>query len=266
MRVMTMRVWMWMFASAISAWLSAAAMGSIATFDDLSLPANSYWNGSSGAGSFTSGGMKFANTYDTTWKSWDGWAYSNMSNTSTPDWGNQYSAITGHGYNGSAAYGVAYDGVGPTVTFPHATVIDGAYFTNTTYAYLSMKNGDSFAKKFGGTSGNDPDWFTLTITGKDSGGAVIGAKDFYLADYRFANNTQDYAVNTWTWVDLTSLGTNVKSLNFSLSSSDNGVWGMNTPAFFAIDNLTASPEPSTLLLIVTGGLAALAWRWWRRKQ
>jgi hypothetical protein len=31
-----------------------------------------------------------------------------------------------------------------------------------------MLNGDSFAKKFGGASGNDPDFFKLTIIGKNA--------------------------------------------------------------------------------------------------
>ncbi|MBT3193431.1 MAG: DUF4465 domain-containing protein, partial [Verrucomicrobia bacterium] len=48
---------------------------------------------------------------------------------------------------------------------------------------------------------------------------------------------EDYIVGEWTWVDLTSFGPAVKSLHFSLSSSDNGAWGMNTPAYYAIDDL-----------------------------
>jgi len=99
-----------------------------------------------------------------------------------------------------------------------------------------MFNGDAFSKKFGGESGNDQDWFMLTITGKDVDGVVTGTVDFYLADYRFADNSTDYIVNTWQYVDLTSLGT-VKSLEFTLSSSDVGDWGMNTPAYFALDTL-----------------------------
>jgi hypothetical protein len=37
----------------------------------------------------------------------------------------------------------------------------GVYVTNTTYAYNSMRDGDMFAKKFGGPTGNDPDWYKL---------------------------------------------------------------------------------------------------------
>ena len=60
---------------------------------------------------------------------------------------------------------------------------------------------------------------------------------FYLADYRFADNDSDYIVKTWQWVNLLPLG-HVDSLIFSLTSSDNGPAGMNTPAYFCIDNFT----------------------------
>src|SRR5207249_4062813 len=112
-----------------------------------------------------------------------------------------------------------------------------ARIANTTYAALSMLNGDSFAKKFGGASGNDPDYFLLTITGLDSQQHSTGSVDFYLADYRFANNAQDYIVSDWTTVDLSSLGLDTQTLSFGLTSSDVGDYGMNTPAYFALDNL-----------------------------
>ena len=138
------------------------------------------------------------------------------------------------------------------------------YITNTTYAALSMLNGDSFAKKFGGASGNDPDWFLLTITGKNASGGTTGTVDFYLADYQFENNANDYIVDDWTFVDLTALGDIVKSLEFALSSSDVGQWGMNTPASFAMDSLTVVPEPSTLVLLCGAGVAGAVWRYRRR--
>jgi hypothetical protein len=69
---------------------------------------------------------------------------------------------------------------------------------------------------------------------------VTGAVGFYLADYRSADNGNDYIVHKWEYVGLTSLG-EVKSLEFTLSSSDIGDWGMNTPASFAVDTIL---EPS----------------------
>ena len=91
--------------------------------------------------------------------------------------------------------------------------LEGVYLTNTTYAYFSMLNGDAFAKQFGGASGDDPDWFLLSILAFDAGGAETGSLDFYLADFRSADNDLDYILDAWTYLDLSALGP-VKSLRF----------------------------------------------------
>ncbi|MFZ2145946.1 MAG: DUF4465 domain-containing protein [Sedimentisphaerales bacterium] len=214
----------------------STANAEIATFEDLALPAESYWNGSDGSGGFTSGGAYFSNNYDSAWGSWDGFSYSNITDTTTAGTAGQYNAIAGGGQGNSANYAIGYVGWAslPTITLNTADVVDGFYVTNSNCTYYSMLNGDAFSKKFGGDSGNDQDWFMLIITGKDVDGVVTGTVDFYLADYRFADNSADYIVNTWRYVDLTSLGA-VKNLEFGLSSSDVGDWGMNTPAYFVVD-------------------------------
>ena len=218
----------------------SAAQAQIATFDDLGLAPESYWNGSDGSGGFTSGAAHFGNNYNATWSSWDGFSYSNITDTTAQGWQAQYTAIAGAGQGGSANYAVCYVGWGapPTMTLNTVQVVGGLYVTNTSYAFYSLLNCDAFSKKFGGNTGDDPDWFMLTITGKDSNGAVSGTVDFYLADYRAADRAADYIVDTWRYVELASLG-KVKSLEFTLSSSDVGSWGMNTPAYFALDTLTA---------------------------
>ena len=124
-------------------------------------------------------------------------------------------------------------------------------------AALSMLNGDGFAKKFGGVGGDEQDWFLLTIDGS-LGGSAGGTVEFYLADYRFADNSLDYLIDDWSYVDLSGLG-EVDQLTFNLSSSDVGGFGMNTPAYFALDNL-AVPEPSTGLLTVVAGACLLGRR------
>jgi hypothetical protein len=246
--------------------LAGVARANVANFDDLSLAPGGYWNGGPVADShpFTSGPATFNNSffydavYDMT--SWGGWAYSNKSDITTPDWTNQYSAVTGVGQGGSANYGVGYvdtwDDVNPTVMLATPSVIDFAWFTNTTYAYYAVHDGTPpYGKKFGGNDGTDPDWFLLTITGKNASDGTTGSVDFYLADYRFADGAKDYIVNTWKQVDLTSLGV-VKSLEFDLTSSDPGFIGLNNPSYFAMDTLTVSPEPATLGLLAVG-LAAI---------
>ncbi len=214
-----------------------------AGFEDLALDPESYYNGSDGAGSFESGGAVFNNFYDDTYGPyWEGFAYTNATDTTTLDWTNQYSAITGSGTGGSENYAVAYlgfFGIVPTIVLPKEVRVASADITNTTYAFLTMKEGYFNAKKFGGDTGDDEDWFLLTITGKDSDGNIVGTIEFYLADFRFADNSLDYIIDEWKSVDLSELGS-IKSLEFSLSSSDTNpdpAIGMYTPAYFAVDNV-----------------------------
>jgi hypothetical protein len=250
----------------LSLCFSAVAHGAVATFDDLALTPNSYWNGSDGSGGFTSGDAYFLNGYNATWGSWDGWAYSNMTDTTTPGWGNQYSAITGGGVNGSANYGVAYDGGAwgmaspPNASFgastgeDYDTTISGAFFTNTTYSYLSMQDGDGYVTAF-----DSGDWQKMVITGIDSLGNYTANKvEFYLADYTSANSDDWYIVDDWTFVSMASLGDIIGfEIDFEGSQVD------MVPAYAAMDDLNAVPVPAAVWLLGSGliGLVGI-----RRRQ
>jgi hypothetical protein len=107
--------------------------------------------------------------------------------------------------------------------------------TNNSYAFKSMKFGDSFSKKFGGVTGTDADTFVIKAKGWLGGVLKPATAKFYLADFRFTNSASDYIVKNWSWFDLTPLG-NVDSIQLELVSSDNGTFGMNTPAYFCMDN------------------------------
>jgi hypothetical protein len=231
--------------------LTSVAVAQTADFEDLTLDANSHHDN----GAFSSRGASFNNTSGPF--GWSGFAYSNHTDTTTPGFGNQYSARPGSGAGASANYAVAYysafDPI-PTITLAPSTTAASVSLTNTTYAYLSMRDGDAFAKKFGGVSGNDADWFKIIITGLDAQDASVGSLAFYLADYRFADNQQDYLINAWTSVDLSSLSA-ARKLTFAMDSSDSGAFGINTPTYFALDNLVTVPEPASLGLV---GLVAVA--------
>ncbi len=238
---------------------------SLVGFEDVgaSLDDESYWNGPDPngdqqqgpyddtivVGQFESDGLSFNNTYSLDYESWTGWAYSNTTDTTTAGYLNQFSAITGEGAEGSPTYGVAFhDASGsfapPTVMRTPQTsdaLFHSVAVTNTTYAALSMLNGDSFAKKFGGADGTDPDWFRLTIEGWDEDDQSLGQVEFYLADYRFQDDSLDYVVDEWSEIDISSLG-DAESLTFQLSSSDVSALGMNTPAFFAMDHVILTQE------------------------
>ena len=211
----------------------------VSTFEELELDSTGYWNGSDDAGGFTSGNAFFVNNYNHDYFSWSGFAYSNQTDTVTEGYSNQYSAYAGEGAEASNNFCVAYTFGNDTVSLTNSTTVAGVYFTNNTYAGLSMKNGDSYSKKFGGADGNDPDWFKISIFGIDDNNNNTDTIDFYLADFRFDDNSKDYIVKDWKWADLSSLG-EIKNLVFFLSSTDNGDYGMNTPSYFCLDNLNGT--------------------------
>jgi hypothetical protein len=256
---------------------SPRGRGETLTFNDYPLAANSYWAGdtttaagATTASNFTSGGSgtTFSNNY-TNWgggyTSWNGWGYSNVNNTTTGGYANQYAVYsstgTGTGHGGSGNYLVASctDDLSTTITLAAGTHVQSAYFSLTTYAALAILNGDDGGyggvKKFTTTN---KDFFKLTITGADASGVTTGTKQIYLADYGNFTGTHSsaYVMDDWTNVDLSALG-NATTLTFTLSSSDNSTWGMNTPSYFAMDDLVVVPEPGTLLLLVFA-LIALA--------
>jgi hypothetical protein len=215
----------------------------LADFEDFNLGVDSFLNGSDLQGGFANGNIFLPNTYDTDFLSWYGFSVSSMTDITTASFTNEFSCIAGAGYNNSETYAVAYMSYLTNNVVMHLQneaaggALQGIYVNNTTYAALSMKNGDAIAKKFGGISGNDPDFFLLTIKKYLNGQESTQKMEFYLADYRFSDNSQDYIIDEWTYIDLTSLG-NADSISFSLSSSDVGQFGMNTPAYFCLDNIS----------------------------
>ena len=216
----------------------------------------SYDNGWDLNGGFTSNGTFFSNSYDTTFNSWSGWAYSNVNDPTTTgpspfltDFNHQFAAITGTAPGGSGNYGIS-SGSGAYINLPSGTSPVSFEVTNTTYSFLSMTLGDGFGKKF-----STGDFFELKIfgySGLNGKGTQVGEVDFFLANYTSANSLP---VDVWTLVDLTSLA-NAQSLGFDYASSDVGQFGINTPEFFAMDDLTLSttsvPEPSSVILALAG--------------
>lgn len=244
---------------------SAALHASLVeNYSDLPLePPVTYWNGSDGSGSFQSGSAIYHNNYNTEYDSWIGFAYSNSVNGALSGTDAQYTAVTLGGMSTSGTtvpggtYVVGFYG-GPSVpielTLSAGQSLGGLYLTNSLYTYKSMLEGDAFAKKFGGDDGNDKDWLLLTITGRDAAMNETGQVEVYLADYTFDDNALDYILSDWTFADLSALGIDTQFLSFEMSSSDNGVFGMKTPAYFALGGLAIVPEPMSTAL----ALSALA--------
>lgn len=105
------------------------------------------------------------------------------------------------------------------------------YLNLNSYAYYSIEYGDGFARAF--TNG---DKFTLTIHG------VSADESEKTIDVNLASYTNgDLTINRgWKHVDLTSLGA-VNELYFTMTSTDSGLYGMNTPGYFCLDKLSVKP-------------------------
>ena len=213
------------------------------TFEENNLATNRFLNGSNGETGYQSGNAFYPTSFsDGFWLG--GWAISTMRDDTTAGFENLYSAKTASGVN-SFSYAVGQqNAIIKLDDAANGQIVNGFYITNTTYAHGVIRDGNQFSKKFGGESGDDPDFFRLDIQKYSNGELAPQVVEFYLADYRFEENSEDYIVDDWQWVDLTSLG-NVDSLHFTLNSTDIGDFGINTPLFFSIDNFEIGTEIAT---------------------
>jgi len=235
-----------LFAFALS--LLGIKAQTVADFEGLTLAADTFYENHVSAPWQTSNAT-FRYEWDVSfggfWSS--GFAYTNKTNTVTGTYHNMYAAIPGKGVNNSNNYVTAWSGYPAEKMMiklaPTQVAVNGFYITNSTYAYKTMLNGGGPARKFGDTlhthsgmiPGDYPDWFKLTVHAYKNGTKKTDTVEFYLADYRFADNSKDYIVKTWDWVDCSTLGA-VDSIFFKFYSSDEGAFGINNPTYFCMDN------------------------------
>ena len=103
----------------------------------------------------------------------------------------------------------------------------GAYFNLNTYTFYSILYGDSFSRAF--TEGDN---LKLIVHGVD---AEDNEKTVEVSLAAFSNGSLT-ASTGWKYVDLSKLG-EVEEIYFTMSSTDTGEWGMNTPSYFCLDKL-----------------------------
>ncbi len=247
------------------------AAQTVIDFESVSLPAEGFDNGSDFSGGFSfpalglpaEDGFFLPNDYmdNDFGGSWTGWSLSSVQNSNTPGFMNQYAARPGAGNEGSDQYAVSFGTSSSLVVAKNPGsaelgFVEGFYVTNTAYAYFSMLDGDAFTKRFGGETGDDPDFLLLTVKGYSNGLLSTDSVDFYLADYRFVDNAQDYIVEDWTYLDLSTLPVTARtdSLQFFISGSDVGMFGLNTPAYFAMDDVDLAFVVGTEQLDITSSI------------
>lgn len=249
-----------------------ATAQTVSTFEDVTLPGadTTYLetqipNGD-GVYTFQTGNALFYGNIS--WGSyWGNFNCSNYGDTTGAGLGDKHN-VTGAGYDGSSQFGIAFvptdfmSTTNPTATIPVGTKLLGAaagnyvlgtYVTNALYTYRYMKNNDHYA--------DNQFWLKMIVRGYLNGAQTTDSVNFTLADYSIATPV---LVDTWTWIDLTPLG-KVDSVTFDLVSNDTaGGFGINTPAYFAIDNFTTSddlcPIPKNIAAVsINENSATISW-------
>ncbi len=161
-------------------------------------------------------------------QTWYGFALSQMNDMDTPGYENQYSVYALNNPDGNKfAVGFISTWDSDTIEISFSQPVKDLSFdiANTTYAALIMKNGDgTWAKKFT----DNTDLFKLSILAISSGGKET-------ATINLGEGTK--ITNAWNLIRFSSEG--ITKLKFTLSTTDIGKYGANTPFYFCLDNLNA---------------------------
>jgi hypothetical protein len=232
------------------------------------LGSDSAYRGEDEAGQFSSAPLTFRNNYNPTFDSWNGAAYSNRTSWTLGgasgfeefQFGNDTvvaspSGGSGTGAGGSATWGVFFGFAPNEARFEIApgSRLDSFWINNTRTTAHVIENGNSSATAFG--SG---DFFEVIfnsievelVDGMEVVTVLASSEPITLAE-------DDSVLRDWTLVDLA--GSNIadaRMIGLEFRSSDVGMFGINTPTYVAIDDITlvAVPEPSAIPLLVLVGL------------
>jgi hypothetical protein len=226
----------------------------VADFENLYLSEESHWGGPFEKtnefminSQFYSGSFAFKNYCMPSLYTWAFFGYSNETSTdfSIDDFfEQQFRSTVGHGVNESSNYGVVYceKTMGHTdLRFTHTqegAKLSGMYVTANAYLKSCVLEGDGMSKESDGTTGKPfaiGDSVAIKATGyfKDQ---IVGVVTFPLADYRSNNVNEHYILDSWQWMDLSSLG-KIDKVRFSMTSTKQNAKGITTPAYFCIDNV-----------------------------
>ncbi|MBQ2562906.1 MAG: DUF4465 domain-containing protein [Muribaculaceae bacterium] len=225
-----------------------------ASMDDNYLDEDSHWAYDSSTASmitdgFYSGSYYFNNGAMPSYNYWYGYSLSNETSTAYASLADQWHSAVGEGHNGSSNYCVAFP-EGQFVEITNSVDGDnlrGVYVSNSAYSFNGMANGDGYARAF-----KQDDWFKLTAVGFDANNTETARVDFYLADYRSTNSLDHYILDTWQWMDLRPLG-KVAKVRFLLDGTDKGNYGLNTAAYFVMDDFNCERDMTQATCVVKLG-------------
>ncbi|WP_202184941.1 DUF4465 domain-containing protein [Phocaeicola massiliensis] len=197
-----------------------------------------------------------------------GFAISKYNNMTQADYENQCSVYSKGGHSGNnfaVAYGYSDSYNDPQATYDKCAKIyltdatgykvknegkpvvgtakygkfNSVWVCNTTYAYLVMKDGNAFTQ---GTLETQKGWFKVVFVALDAAGKPTGKKvEYYLANFDSNKITESGLTNKirtgWNQVDLSGLGDSVCTVAINFEGSDSSAYGLNTPAYVAIDDI-----------------------------
>lgn len=189
------------------------------------------YDAASWSGGLSSGGIAISNYGNTSFKEAD---YTRQLEVFVPSTNEEFYAAREYcGNNGSDNFAVIYDagtweGANPaalTMCDGVARLIESAYVNITNYTLNVLVNGNDYAAPMA-----ENGFYKITATGFN-GGEPTGSVDYYLA----RNHATPAA---WVCWNLIKLGF-VDKVVFTVSASPEqyGDWGLNTPAYFAIDDI-----------------------------
>jgi len=233
-------------AFSVMPYVASAQQSQVFNFDQLIMPDTGFWNGADTSNYKNYYGddiISFENFYNQTYDSWSGFSFCNWTDSITEGYTNQWSTFAGHAASGNN-FGLAYiqadwetgtyEPVPINMSFSAPVIIDSLKLTNNTYSGKATRDGDMFHNAY-----TTDDYYFVRIIGYFNDLATDSV-DFYLADF---TNDENIVVQNWKNVDLSTLDT-VTSIKYSVFSSDEGDYGINTPTYFCIDDIAYKTLPS----------------------
>lgn len=162
---------------------------------------------------------------------WGGFVLSGTFSTSldTYDFANQFTVWADKGVNASSICAVGY-----VDTYSGGYAVPTVELTSPRQAgYCYLASSAMIATYAPIDISKEELWFKVIVTGY-LGQTEVGTVDCMLTE---GGKTR----SGWTKVDLSSLG-QVDRLTFTCDSNDTGQWGVNTPGYFALDDLAFVSE------------------------
>lgn len=252
----------------VSAHVHVTKAPAVATFEEYALAAGGHkmveavWADNSETWLY-SGTYAFANVPNKAYNAFSGYVIS--ADASTEYTGNymadQFRSAAGGAYEGqnfAVAYYTApsswfagYDDPMTLTNSAEAQTLTGFYITNSVYTLDAILHGDYANEAFA-----QGDYLSLTVKGYN-GSEPTGEVVYYLADYRSENSEDHFAIDTWQWLDLSSLGA-VTKIAFEMYTTKSDQYGFTTPTYFCLDNVGATaPEIPTGIGAQTRGAQAV---------